>query len=75
VGGYGMNEDLVSLHRTLYELRNPTRRWLNRTRKEWISNARGNLCEAIPPGMTKRTYSPAGIRRVRLMTAHRVSAS
>lgn len=33
------DQELVSLQRTLYESRNPTRKWLHRTRRDWISHA------------------------------------
>lgn len=32
-------DDLVALQRTLYDSRNPTRRWLHRTRRDWINAA------------------------------------
>ncbi|HEX2585406.1 MAG TPA: class I SAM-dependent methyltransferase [Steroidobacteraceae bacterium] len=31
-----MTDELVSLQRTLYESRNPTRRWLHNSRRDWI---------------------------------------
>lgn len=36
--------ELVSLQRTLYESRNPTRRWLHKTRQEWICRTIERLC-------------------------------
>jgi SAM-dependent methyltransferase len=33
------DDELVSLQRTLYASRNPTRKWLHNTRREWISQA------------------------------------
>lgn len=33
------NNDLLKLQQTLYESRNPTRRWLHRTRRDWIIGA------------------------------------
>ena len=37
-GGHGSPtaRELVRLQQTLYESRNPTRRWLHRTRKDWV---------------------------------------
>lgn len=40
--------ELVRLQQTLYESRNPTRRWLHRTRLEWIGNTIGR--HAVPGG-------------------------
>jgi len=34
-----MTDKLVSLQRTLYESRNPTRRWLHNSRRDWIIKA------------------------------------
>ena len=33
------DDELFALHQTLYESRNPTRRWLHRTRRDWIIDA------------------------------------
>jgi len=33
------DEELVSLQHALYDSRNPTRRWLHRTRRDWVSDA------------------------------------
>lgn len=33
------DQELVSLQRTLYESRNPTRKWLHCARRDWISHA------------------------------------
>jgi ubiquinone/menaquinone biosynthesis C-methylase UbiE len=51
-----VEDELVALQRTLYESRNPTRKWLHCTRREWISQAlrryapRGQHALEIGPG-------------------------
>jgi 2-polyprenyl-3-methyl-5-hydroxy-6-metoxy-1,4-benzoquinol methylase len=34
---HASNAELLALQRALYESRNPTRRWLHRTRRDWIA--------------------------------------
>ncbi len=34
-----LESELLELHRTLYTSRNPTRRWLHETRRDWITDA------------------------------------
>jgi 2-polyprenyl-3-methyl-5-hydroxy-6-metoxy-1,4-benzoquinol methylase len=55
--------DLVALQRVLYESRNPTRRWLHRTRRDWISAALERLAargrgHAIEVGPGSGVYVP-----------------
>ena len=47
-------EDLVALQNTLYDSRNPTRRWLHRSRRAYIEEA----IEAVGPGRTAMEVGP-----------------
>jgi 2-polyprenyl-3-methyl-5-hydroxy-6-metoxy-1,4-benzoquinol methylase len=56
--------DLLALQRVLYESRNPTRRWLHRTRRDWISGALerlaslGSRAHALEVGPGSGVYVP-----------------
>lgn len=57
------NEELLALQRALYESRNPTRRWLHRTRYHWISErltrlAAGRHAAALEVGPGSGVYVP-----------------
>ncbi len=47
-------EDLVALQDTLYDSRNPTRRWLHRSRRAYIEEA----IEAAGPGQSALEVGP-----------------
>jgi 2-polyprenyl-3-methyl-5-hydroxy-6-metoxy-1,4-benzoquinol methylase len=57
------HEDLLALQRALYESRNPTRRWLHRTRRDWIAEhlarlAAGRRGAALEVGPGSGVYVP-----------------
>jgi 2-polyprenyl-3-methyl-5-hydroxy-6-metoxy-1,4-benzoquinol methylase len=56
-------DELVALQRVLYESRNPTRRWLHRTRRDWIAAALERLAargrgHALEVGPGSGVYVP-----------------
>ncbi len=57
------NDELIALQRALYESRNPTRRWLHRTRRDWIVErltrlAAGRRAAALEVGPGAGVYVP-----------------
>src|SRR5260370_16627705 len=57
------NEELLALQRALYESRNPTRRWLHCTRRDWITErltrlAAGRRGVALEVGPGSGVYVP-----------------
>jgi 2-polyprenyl-3-methyl-5-hydroxy-6-metoxy-1,4-benzoquinol methylase len=57
------NDELLALQRTLYDSRNPTRRWLHRTRRDWICArlerlAAGDRRAALEVGPGSGVYVP-----------------
>lgn len=53
-------DDLVALLETLYNSRNPTRRWLHRTRRDWIIG-KVRECASIRPGRAIEIGFGAGV--------------
>src|SRR5262249_14792588 len=61
--GVSTNAELLALQRALYESRNPTRRWLHCTRRDWISEqltrlAAGRRGAALEVGPGSGVYVP-----------------
>jgi 2-polyprenyl-3-methyl-5-hydroxy-6-metoxy-1,4-benzoquinol methylase len=65
-------EEIVALQNTLYTSRNPTRRWLHRTRKAWIEAAiaeAGPGAAALEVGPGSGVYLPTLQKHFRAVTA------
>jgi 2-polyprenyl-3-methyl-5-hydroxy-6-metoxy-1,4-benzoquinol methylase len=53
--------ELIELLRTLYTSRNPTRRWLHNTRREWIESALRRVASGQPRGRALEVGPGAGL--------------
>ena len=73
--GHGSNSaasqaELIALLETLYKSRNPTRRWLHRTRRDWMI-ARISECARMRPGRALEVGFGAGVYLRALATNYR----